>query len=154
MLTLWRLEKERYVDEAFRGYGSLKTNGRWHHKGTQVAYASEHPAVAVLEKMVWLERYAAAQNSTFLFIPLHVPPGQIRTLDPEMLPEGWDEFPHLRATRDIGTRWFEQEESAVLAVPSAVLPMASNYLINPFHPEVHKTERGEPVPFTWDARLF
>lgn len=29
-----------------------------------------------------------------------------------------------------------------------------NYLINPFHPDVHELERWEPVPFAWDARLF
>ena len=40
VITIWRLEKERYVDTAFRGKGSLKTSGRWHHKGTQVAYAA------------------------------------------------------------------------------------------------------------------
>lgn len=142
------------MDEAFRGYGSLKTDGRWHHKGTQVAYACKHPAVAVLEKLVWLERYAAAQNGTFLLIPLHVAPAQIQTFDTGLLPEEWDGFPHLRATRDIGSRWFAEEQSAVLAVPSAVLPMATNYLINPFHPDVQATERRAPVSFTWDARLF
>jgi hypothetical protein len=35
-----------------------------------------------------------------------------------------------------------------------VLPVAKHYLINPFHPDVHELERGDPVPFSWDARLF
>jgi len=34
VLPIWRLEKERYVDTAFHGNGSLKTSGRWVHKGT------------------------------------------------------------------------------------------------------------------------
>ncbi len=54
MHKVWRLEKERYVGEAFRGKGSLKTSGRWHRKGTQVTHGSEHPGVAVLEKLAWL----------------------------------------------------------------------------------------------------
>lgn len=155
MLTIWRLEKERYVDTAFRGKGSLKTSGRWHHKGTQVAYASEHPGVAVLEKLVWLERYEVALNSTYVLLPLQIDPSDhLETLSESDLPNDWDAFPHPKRTRDIGTRWVEEERSVVLAVPSAVLPVAKNYLINPFHPDSHDLERGEPVPFSWDARLF
>lgn len=155
MLTIWRLEKERYVDVTFRGQGSLKTNGRWHHKGTQIAYASEHPSVAVLEKLIWLERYDVARSSMYVLCPLHLDPSShLETLDQADLPEGWDAFPHLDATRTLGTHWFEAERSAVLAVPSAVLPITTNYLINSFHPDFHELERGEPVPFSWDRRLF
>ena len=100
MLTLWRLEKERYADTAFRGKGSLKTSGRWPHKGTQIAVAGEHPGIAVLETLVWLGRYIVARES------------------------------------------------------SAVLPLATNHLINPLPPDVHKLEQGSPFPFPGDARLF
>lgn len=155
MLTIWRLEKERYADTAFRGKGSLKTSGRWHHKGTQVAYASEHPGVAVLEKLAWLGSYDGARESSYMLLPLHLNPDEhLETLDESDLPDDWDSFPHPEATRTLGTRWFEAERSVVLAVPSAVLPVAKNYLINPFHPDFHKLGRGEPVPFSWDARLF
>jgi len=153
--TVWRLEKEKYVDTAFRGKGSLKTGGRWHHKGTQVAYASEHPGVAVLEKLVWLGSYEMARESSYVLLPLHLNPTEhLETLDVSTLPDDWDTFPHSEATRNLGTRWFEEERSVVLAVPSAVLSVAKNYLINPFHPGFHDLERGEPVSFSWDARLF
>jgi Uncharacterized conserved protein len=153
--TIWRLEKERYVDTAFRGKGSLKTSGRWHHKGTQVAYASEHPGVAVLEKLAWLGSYDGARESSYVLLPLQLDPDKhLETLDESDLPDDWDTFPHSEATRDLGTRWFEEERSVVLAVPSAVLPIAKNYLVTPFHPDVHELERGNPVPFSWNARLF
>jgi len=155
VLPIWHLEKERYADIAFRGKGSLETSGRWHHKGTQVAYAGEHPDVAVLEKLVWLERYEGARESSSVLLPLQIDSdAHLNTLDESDLPDDWDAFPHPETTRDLGTRWFETEQSAVLAVPSAVLPVAKNYLINPFHPDVHELERGEPVPLTWDACLF
>ena len=155
MLTIWRLEKERYADSAFRGYGGLETSGRWHHKGTQVAYASEHPGVAVLEKLVWLGGYERARQSRYVLLPLTLDPERhLDVVDESALPDGWDAFPHRDATREIGTRWCEAERSAVLAVPSALLPLARNYLINPFHPDFPDLERGEPVPFSWDARLF
>ena len=143
------------MDTAFHGKGSLKTSGRWHHKGTQVAYASEHPGVAVLEKLVWLGSYEMARESSYVLLPLHLDPEEhLEPLDASDLPDDWDPFPHPETTRDLGTQWFKEERSAVLAIPSAVLPVAKNYLINPFHPDFHELERGEPVPFSWDARLF
>ena len=135
-------------EHGFSGNGSLKTGGRWHHKGTQVAYASEHPGVAVLEKLVWLGSYEMARESSYVLLPLHLNPTEhLETLDVLTLPDDWDTFPHSEATRNLGTRWFEEERSVVLAVPSAVLPVAKNYLINPFHPDFHDLERGEPVSF-------
>jgi RES domain-containing protein len=154
-MTIWRLEKERYANAAFRGKGSLKTSGRWHHKGTQVAYASEHPGVAVLEKLVWLGSYERARKSDYLLLPLHLDPDRhVERIGEAALPDEWDAFPHRSETQDLGTRWFEEERSAVLSVPSAVVPVARNYLINPFHPHAHELEQGEPVPFSWDSRLF
>lgn len=155
MNTVYRLEKERYAASAFQGLGSLKVSGRWHHRGTQVAYASEHPALAALEKLVWLGSYEEARASTYLLLPLRFDPEKhLEEVPLGDLPKGWDGFPHAKATMDIGTRWAEEMRSAMLSVPSAVMPAARNYLINPAHPDFGELERGDPIPFTWDARLF
>lgn len=154
MKTIWRLEKERYASDAFRGKGSLHVSGRWHHKGTQVAYASEHPAVAILEKLVWLGNLQSAESSQYQLLSLHVDTSLVETIERSSLPEHWDTYPHANAIQNIGSRWFEEGRSAVLEVPSAVLPMSSNFLINPFHPNFHEFEQGTPIEFTWDERLF
>jgi hypothetical protein len=70
------------------------------------------------------------------------------------LPDGWDGFSHPEATKCIGTRWLEEERSVVLEVPTAVIPVAKNYLVNPFHPDFPALACGEPKPFNWDSRLF
>lgn len=153
--TIWRLEKKRHIETAFYGKNSLRSSGHWHHEGVQVAYASEHPGVAVLEKLVWLDSYEAARGSDYVLLPLHLDPSDhLEELDPAQLPEHWDTFPHPEETRDLGTRWVEEERSVVLAVPSAIVPTASNYLINPSHADIHALEQGDPIPFSWDPRLF
>jgi hypothetical protein len=79
-----------------------------------------HPGVAVLEKLVWLERYEGARESDYVLLPLQIDPdAHLEPLDESALPDDWDAFPHPEATRDLGTQWFEAERSAVLAVPSA-----------------------------------
>lgn len=41
------------------------------------------------------------------------------------LPDGWDTGEPTRATRGIGTEWAKRLTTAVLAVPSAVIPRES-----------------------------
>lgn len=155
MLTIWRLEKRRYASEGFRGRGALYAAGRWHRKGAQVAYASEHPGVAALEKLVWLESYERAMKSDYVLLSLKIDPERhLERTGLQNLPEDWDRFPHLDATRQIGMQWLMKERSVVMEVPSAVIPVAKNYLINPFHPDFPELEHGEVQPFSWDSRLF
>jgi hypothetical protein len=113
--------------------------------------------VAVLEKLVWVGRSEWARASRHVFLPLYLDPNEpVETLDASDLPSPrtGTRSPHLDATRTLGTRWFEEERSVVLSIPSAVIPVAKNFLINPFHPDFRALERGQPVPFSWDARLF
>ncbi|MBC8006625.1 MAG: RES family NAD+ phosphorylase [Prolixibacteraceae bacterium] len=63
-----------------------------------------------------------------------------------------------RAARDslqtIGSDWIKRKSSAVLAVPSAVIPTETNYLLNPLHPSFTKIEIGEAEEFITDLRLM
>ena len=109
----------------------------------------------MLEKLAWLGRYEVARDSNYLLVPLTFDPDEhLERIEKPELPVGWDAFPHQEETQAIGTKWADEQRSPVLGVPSAALPLAENYLINPFHPQFHDLERGEPEPFSWDRRLF
>ena len=54
----------------------------------------------------------------------------------------------------LGDRWFDNCESAVLRVKSAVVPDEFNYLLNPTHHDFSKIVAEVPVPFVFDERLF
>ena len=43
--------------------------------------------------------------------------------------------------------------SPVLKVRSVVVPMESNYVLNPFHPRFGELKIGTPIPFPLDPRL-
>jgi RES domain-containing protein len=45
-------------------------------------------------------------------------------------------------------------ETAILAVPSAVIPQELNYLLNPLHPQFKQIRVGRPEPFRFDPRLL
>jgi len=117
-----------------------------------MVYASDHPALALLETMVHL---GSTELLTFdyVVIPLQFDASIIATLEGHDLPDGWNSWPWPPVTQQIGTRWITEGHSAVLRVPSAVAPAQANYLINPTHPDTRRIVVGDPEPFPIDPRL-
>lgn len=53
----------------------------------------------------------------------------------------------------MGTVWIKQKISAVLRVPSVVIPRESNYMLNPEHPDFSRIVIEGPLAFQFDLRL-
>lgn len=54
----------------------------------------------------------------------------------------------------IGDEWLESKATAVLEVPSVLVPRQKNYLINPEHPLAASISIVEANPFAFDSRLI
>jgi RES domain-containing protein len=90
----------------------------------------------------------------YVGIPADIPPSlEITRLRVADLPRDWRAFPRPQALADLGNRWAAARQSAVLAVPSAVIPQELNYLLNPLHPQFKRIQVGRPEPFSFDPRL-
>lgn len=68
------------------------------------------------------------------------------------LPAGWRQ--DRGATRTFGDRWLNAGESLLLRVPSAIVPHAFNWLLNPEHVDARLATIAEIVHADFDARLF
>lgn len=77
----------------------------------------------------------------------------IQTVNDVALPFDWRNPVAPDATKEIGTNWVRSNATAILSVPSAVMPHERNYLLNPAHPDFSKIGFGAPEPFTFDPRL-
>ena len=60
---------------------------------------------------------------------------------------------HPEHTAEIGGKWIEQQISAVLSVPSSIIPAERNYILNPAHPQFSEIEFLASEPFHFDPRL-
>jgi RES domain-containing protein len=150
-LTLWRLVKARHAASAFDGEGARRYGGRWNSPGVRVAYASESASLAVLEVLVHLQ--SSAVLSSYALVALHVPPSLVEVLDASRLPPDWRASPPPVAVQALGDAWVRAGTSPVLRVPSVLVPIEANYVVNPAHPAFGRLRIGEPQPFTFDARL-
>ena len=70
------------------------------------------------------------------------------------LPHDWRAYPSPQVCVDLGTRWMAASTTAVLAVPSTIVPAELNYLLNPLHPDFRKIRVHRNEPFSFDPRLW
>ena len=53
----------------------------------------------------------------------------------------------VEVTQRIGDEWLASGHALALAVPSAIVPEKSNYLLNATHPRFGRLRFGRPMPF-------
>jgi RES domain-containing protein len=152
LITAWRLVKTRHAGAAFDGEGARVHGGRWNSPGTRVAYASDSIALAALEVLAHLQSTAILQ--AYSLVTIHFPESALEVLDAVSLPKGWRRFPSPPENQAIGDSWLTEGRSLVLQVPSAIIPTASNFLINPAHPEFQGVVIEQPERFAFDPRLL
>jgi len=72
----------------------------------------------------------------------------------EDLPEGWRLFSSYEDTQLLGSAWYQQRQSLLLKVPSAVVPGDRNVLIHAAHQDYHCVKLSERIPFPFDKRFL
>jgi RES domain-containing protein len=149
--VLWRLVKPEYAP-GLDGAGARLAGGRWNAPGVAVVYCSESLALAVLEIFVHLPPAlrGAARLPEMTAVKLALPEGA-SVWEPEEA-----ELPDLADAEDcraFGDDWVAAARTLALAVPSAVVPLERNWLVNPAHPEAEGIRVLAEAPFRFDARM-
>lgn len=151
-LTAWRIFKKKLARTAFSGTGARLYGGRWNSPGTAVVYLSESKALAALEMLVHLEAADALKHYQVCRVTFD--DSLVERVDPATLPKAWRKDPPPRAVQRLGDEWVAAACSAVLQVPSAIVPTERNYLLNPAHPDMRRITIGPPESFRFDRRLL
>ena len=151
--TVWRITSGRYGDRAFDGEGARLYGGRWNQPGTAVVYCSWTLSLAAQEYFVHLEPDLAPTD--LVAVAADLPSGlAVESLEVEALPRDWRTYPAPERLKDLGTGWVRSGRSAVLQVPSSVIPHEMNVLLNPTHPEFAKIHIRAAEPFSFDPRMW
>jgi RES domain-containing protein len=152
-LSLWRISKRKYAGTAFSGEGAIRVGGRWNSRGQGMVYTSGTLSLAALEVFVHMEVEDVA--SMLAWIRVDVPTEvKIEYLEVAQLPPGWRNVPAPAILATMGDNWFRSGSTAILAVPSVVIPLEFNYLINPSHPDFVRLAIESPQTFELDPRLW
>jgi RES domain-containing protein len=88
-------------------------------------------------------------------MPVDIPDGAAMDhLDVDSLPDDWSERYEDQTLQQVGREWIAAGSSAMLVVPSAVVPQEHNIILNPEHSDFSTVKIGEARPFRFDGRLI
>jgi RES domain-containing protein len=134
-MVLWRIASEtrRYGAADLSGAGAAAKPGRWNAIGEPVLYAAPTLAMAVLETAAHIDDAGLPQNRFVVRIDV---PDKI-----------W------RARITLGSQWLREGASALLEVPSVIVPEESVVVINAAHPDTTRLKASVVRPFEYQ-RLY
>ncbi len=145
MISAWRIVKRRFANAAFTGEGARLYGGRWNSPGVAVVYTAESQSLAALEMLVHLD--SSELLGRYVVIEVRFEESLIAKIDRSRLPRKWRTEPSPLRLREIGDEWARTERSAVLQVPSVVIPAERNFLLNPRQRDFARIRIGNPSHF-------
>jgi RES domain-containing protein len=154
-VPVWRIATEAltYGANDLSGTGAKMTGGRWNSKGTLVVYCAANIALATLETVHSLRNGGLPFNRYLVRIDVPDAVWDARqVLDP--LPGGWDAIPAGLTARTAGDVWIASRASALLLVPSVIVPDEYNVLINPQHGAAATIVATTLKRWIYDPRFF
>jgi RES domain-containing protein len=145
-MLLWRISRRRELS----GEGGLRAPGRWHDRGAPIIYLAESPAGALLETCVHTSGNDVPPSYTLLELQVDEAVS-LERFDPDPLPPDW--IDHVEVTRGIGSAWLRSLRSALLRVPSALVPETFNVLLNPLHADAPGVRIESVYEYPFDPRI-
>jgi RES domain-containing protein len=152
MASAWRIVRASRARVAFTGEGPWRYGGRWNSPGGRIVYVSQHQSTAALE--IFANRVPFVVEEEYKAFQLEWPDSLTGIFPVKKLPLNWRISPPPQETKEIGDRWTQERRSAVLALPSAISPADTNFLLNPEHPDFKRIRIHSPIDFEFDPRLL
>ena len=151
-MRLWRVSNHADLS----GEGGRRVAARWHERGRPAVYLGEHPALALLETLVHLDIDPDELPSHYQLLTVEVADAvaveELSEADLAARIADWRNAP--QETRQVTRTWFGERRTALLRVPSVIVPDAFNYVLNPLHPEAARIAVVARQTVQFDARLF
>jgi RES domain-containing protein len=147
----WRICKLKFITLAFGGEGAFRYGGRWNSRGGRVVYLGGNPSICALELMVNTDEAADLYRIPYVIIPVDF--DETLLTRPLSLPEDWNEYPPPPSCAALGDHWLAGGRTAILEIPSAVISLERNFILNPLHQDFDRVKIGKPQKFEFDSRL-
>lgn len=155
-MRVWRIgvDAPGYGADDISGTGARLTGGRWNPAGVPMLYCSDTPSLACLETLVHLGATGLPFNRYLVAIDI---PDDVwsrrQVTESATLAIGWDAVPAGQVSIGIGGEWVTGGVSAVLLVPSSIVPEDRVILINPLHQDAAGITAKKVRKWVYDPRL-
>ena len=137
-------------------YANLSASGvenRWNRKGQFVIYTAGSRSLATLEMVA--HRSGIMPKKPYQTLVIAIDEEEIKQVLISDLPSKWNKLEAYPQLQKIGSDWYENNETLILKVPSAIITQEYNYVINTEHPSfASKVKIVFQEDFYWDERLL
>lgn len=152
-MTIWRIDKAKYVATAKTGQGARSSGGRWTSPGSPAVYCTEHLSLAILEVLMHAPDPTERLVGRVRF-RIRLDRRLVEQVAARELPADFSPRTPLMLTRAIGDEWLHKARRPVLSVPSAIVPTERNYILNPLHHAFRTLAWDAHEPIALDDRLW
>ncbi|RYF91686.1 MAG: RES domain-containing protein [Chitinophagaceae bacterium] len=149
-MIVYRLATEQFVDD-LSGTGAKLFGGRWNNVGIPVLYTTENISLALLEILVRADKTLLPPAYMLLKLELPVQAGT-STIYFNKLKKNWKD--DVEYTQFIGSSFASSGDDLILKVPSAIVEVENNFVINPHHKDFKKVKIKSISKFQLDKRFF
>lgn len=150
-MIVYRITNAKYKESTLSGIGAEKVGGRWNEVGARAVYCSENISLALLEY------YIHSKNNDYLPKRILVAkiefPDDFKIEEIEKLPKAWNQYPYIPETTRYFSDLIKENDFFALKVPSAIVSMEYNYILNPLYKEFGRVEIVEFIDLSVDERL-
>ena len=160
-MRVWRIYNHQapYVQkpdfDPLSGLGGLAHAARWNKPGHPIVYTAANASLATLEMVVHVRPNLFGERT---LLELELPKDtKLEKVSEQAFIQLLRNAPtgDLEAkTREYGNTWLRERRSLDLEVPSFVMLVERNYLLNPLHPEFGNVKVVRRELATLDPRLY
>lgn len=150
-MVVYRITNHKYKDSTLSGLGAEKVGGRWNEVGIRAVYCSENISLALLEYYVHSENIAYLPKE--ILVAKIEFPGDFVIEELKEIPESWNQYPYSSKTTVIFTQLSKDRNFFALRVPSTIVGLESNFILNPLYKDFGKVEVIEFIHLPIDERL-
>ncbi|MEZ5072481.1 MAG: RES family NAD+ phosphorylase [Bacteroidales bacterium] len=150
-MIVYRVAHSKFREWTLSGMGAEKAGGRWNNVGTRAVYCSENASLALLEYYVHAGRISNLPRE-ILIAKVHFP-DEFPLEEVRKLPAQWNQYPYSTETTSLFDTRVKHPDFFALKVPSTIVAIEHNLVLNPLYREFWKVEILEFIPLAIDVRL-
>jgi RES domain-containing protein len=149
-MKVYRITPKKYSTD-LSGTGAKLYGGRWNRVGVPLLYTSEHFSLAILENIVHIQNPAILP--TYHAITIEIP-DSFQEYSTDDFSEDWLNQNAFESLRKLTDTFVESGAFLAMKVPSAIIDVEYNFLINPQHSLFKEVKIIKQQEFSFDKRLF
>lgn len=148
-MIIYRLSTGKFAKD-ISGTGAKLYGGRWNPVGFAGLYTSQYISLSILEILVRATKFTSPDSYTLT--SFEIPDEGIYRIQLKKLKKEWKV--DLKYTQGIGQDFLTENNFLCLQVPSAIVPLENNFLLNPLHSDFRKVKIIRSELLELDKRLM